>query len=126
MQPVMTGYKRVIYLALGWGLVALAGLGIVLPLLPTTPLLLLAVSCFLKSSERSRRWLLNSRLFGPILRDWYEHRAVRRPVKLLAFIVIAAVILFAYLRDLHWGIQGTILAMAVIGVSFLGRLPTRP
>ncbi len=92
----------------------------------TTPLLLLAVSCFLRSSERSRRWLLNSRLFGPILRDWYEHRAVRRPVKLLAVFVILAVMVFAFLRDLHWGMQAAILLLGATGLGFLWRLPTRP
>lgn len=125
MKPPATGIRRIGYLAAGWGLVGLAGVGVVLPLLPTTPLLLLAAGCFLRSSERSRQWLLNSRLFGPMLRDWYEHRAVRRPVKLLATVVIAAVILFAFVRDLHWGVQLSILGLAAIGLGFLWRLPTR-
>ena len=106
-------------------LVGLAALGVVLPLLPTTPFVLLAATCFLKSSERSRRWLLNSRLFGPTLRDWHEHRAVRRPVKLLAVAVIAGVIAFAFFRDIHWGVRTAIVVLGIIGLAYLWRLPTK-
>ena len=126
MKPVATGISRLLYLSAGWILVGLAGLGVVLPLLPTTPLLLLAAGCFLRSSERSRRWLLQSRVFGPILRDWYEHRAVRRPVKWLAVTVILVVIVFAFARDLPIRVQLAIVVLAAIGLTYLFRLPTRP
>lgn len=120
-----SGYRRWLYVAAGWLLVGLALLGVVLPLLPTTPLLLLAATCFLKSSERSRRWLLNSRLFGPMLRDWHEHRAVRRWVKVLAVTVILVVIALTFVRDLHWGLRAAIVALCAIGLAVLWRLPTR-
>lgn len=126
MKPVATGISRFLYLSAGWILVGLAGLGVVLPLLPTTPLLLLAAGCFLRSSERSRQWLLRSRVFGPILRDWYEHRAVRRPVKWLAVTVILAVIVFAFVRDLHIGVKVAIVVLAAVGLTYLFRLPTQP
>ena len=121
-----TGYRRWLYLGAGWLLVGLAAAGLVLPLLPTTPLLLLAASCFLRSSERSRRWLLNSRLFGPTLRDWHDHRAVRRPVKLLAVAVIAAVIAVSFVRDLAPAVRVAIVLLCAIGLVVLWRLPTRP
>lgn len=55
---------------------ALAVIGIFVPLLPTTDFLLLAAACYARASRRFHRWLLSSRLFGPILRDWQERRQI--------------------------------------------------
>lgn len=70
--------------AAGLGCVGLAYLGAILPGLPTTPWALAASYCFARSSPRLQRWLLRSPLFGKLLRDWHEHRGIRRPVKFLA------------------------------------------
>ena len=118
--------NRWVYLGLGWAFVGLAVAGVFLPLLPTTPFLLLASSCFLKSSPRWKLWLERNRLLGPFLRDWGEHRAVRRPVKVLAVVVVSAVIAAAMLRDLHWGVKGAIVAVGVVGLVVVWRLPTLP
>lgn len=83
--------RRAIYLIAGFMLVGLAVLGIFLPLLPTTPLLLLAAACFSRSSERWHRWLLNHRTFGPIIRNWHENRCIPRRVKTVS---IGMVVLF--------------------------------
>ena len=115
---------RVVYLLLGWLFVALAVLGVFLPLLPTTPFVLLASSCFLKSSPRARQWLVNSRLFGPFLRDWEEHHGVRRPVKILAFVVVLAVIALSLFRDLHWAVRTLIVVLGSVGLAVVWRLPT--
>jgi uncharacterized protein len=121
-----SGVQRAIYLVVGWLFVALAVLGVFLPLLPTTPFVLLASSCFLKSSPRWQRWLASSRWFGPLLRDWHEHRAVRRPVKALAVVVITAVIAASLLRDLHWAVRGLIIALGAVGLVVVLRLRTAP
>ena len=117
---------RAIYLVLGWLFVALAVLGVFLPLLPTTPFVLLASSCFLKSSPRWQRWLADSRWFGPLLRDWHEHRAVRRPVKVLAVVVISAVIAASLFRDLHWAVRTLVIALGAVGLIVVLRLRTAP
>ena len=117
---------RAVYLVIGWVFVALAVLGVFLPLLPTTPFVLLASSCFLKSSPRWQRWLANSRWFGPLLRDWHEHRAVRRPVKVLAVVVISAVITASLFRDLHWVVRGLIILLGAVGLIVVLRLRTAP
>jgi uncharacterized protein len=116
-------WKRAAFLVAGWLFVGLAALGIVLPLLPTTPFVLLAGSCFVRSSPRARAWLLRSRWFGPSLRDWHEHRAVRRPVKVLAIAVCAAVMGMTFVREMHWGLRGAILVVASIGIVVVWRLP---
>lgn len=75
----------------GFGLVGLATIGIFLPLLPTTPLLLLAATCFANSSEKSHRWLMEHNVFGPILKNWHEHRCIPRKAKIVA---IASILIF--------------------------------
>ena len=118
--------RRLVYLAVGWAFVGLAVLGLFLPLLPTTPFLLLASSCFLRSSPRWQRWLLNSRWFGPTLRDWEEHGGVRRPVKVLAFVTVSAVLAFAFFRDLHWAVRTLIVLLGLVGLAVVWRLPLVP
>lgn len=65
-------------------------LGAFLPLLPTTPLVLLAAACFARSSERLHRALYESRLFGPSLREWRDHRSIALRSKILAVVLIVA------------------------------------
>ncbi len=74
-------------LSLGVGLV-----GIALPLVPTTPLLLLAAFCFSRSSERLHHWLLSHRRFGPVIDDWRSRGAVSPRAKRLATVAILAVL----------------------------------
>jgi uncharacterized protein len=126
MARVTRGWGRWAFLLLGWFFVGLGVLGLFLPLLPTTPFLLLASSCFVRSSPRWQRWLMNSRWFGPTLRDWDEHRAVRRPVKVLAVVVVSIVLVFAAVRDLHWLVRTLIIVLGLVGLAVVYRLPVVP
>jgi uncharacterized membrane protein YbaN (DUF454 family) len=74
---------------LGLALTGLAILGIFLPVIPTTPLLLLALACFAKSSEKLHSWLLTHRTFGPLISQWHETRSMPRKAKVYAIISIA-------------------------------------
>ncbi len=76
---------------MGFVFVALGGLGLVLPVMPTTPFLLLAAACFARSSPRFHDWLLNVHLFGPLIRNWQETRSIPKRAKLLAIITIVVV-----------------------------------
>ena len=62
-----------------------------LPLLPTTPFVLLAAACFARSSPRMHRWLLESELFGPMLLSWEVNRCVSYKVKALSLFMMAVV-----------------------------------
>jgi uncharacterized membrane protein YbaN (DUF454 family) len=120
----MSLWSRILFQAAGWAFVGLATLGLFLPLLPTTPFVLLAGSCFVRSSPRAQRWLAGSRWFGPILRDWNEHRAVRRPVKVLAVVAVTAVIALSFWRDVHWVVRALIVALGLVGLTVIYLLPT--
>lgn len=86
--PTANPVRRAVYVGLGLFFVGLGGAGAMLPVLPTTPFLLLASYFFVRSSPRLNDWLLRSRLFGPLLRDWQQHRAVRPRVKVTAVSVL--------------------------------------
>ena len=81
---------RRLYLALGFFFVALGFIGAFLPVLPTTPFLILATTCFARSSPRLENWLLSHSHFGPALRDWRERGAIPLKAKLLALAGIIA------------------------------------
>src|SRR6478752_7663781 len=87
-----TGLRRGLFLCAGLACVGLAYLGAILPGLPTTPWVLLASYCFARSSPRLERWLKRSPIFGKLLRDWDEHRGVRRPVKVVAACLVVTVV----------------------------------
>ena len=86
---------RLIYACLGFLSLGLAMLGILLPLLPTVPFLLLAAFSFAKSSERMHDWLVSHRTFGPLILDWNERGAIRPAAKKAATVSIAAVFLLS-------------------------------
>jgi len=68
--------------------VAVGVVGIFVPLLPTTPFLLLAAACFLRSSERLHRWLTTHRWLGPFLRNYQEHRAITNRARVVVLLVL--------------------------------------
>ncbi len=82
---------RYLWATFGLLCVALAMLGVVLPLLPTVPFLLLAAFFFAKSSSRLHNWLLTHRLFGPMIEDWQRSGAIRPAAKKAATVSVAAV-----------------------------------
>jgi uncharacterized membrane protein YbaN (DUF454 family) len=75
---------RGMFLVLGVCFVALGFIGAFLPVLPTTPFLILAAACFARSSPRLENWLLQHPRFGPLLRGWRERGAIPPKAKLMA------------------------------------------
>jgi uncharacterized protein len=86
---VRAGLARGLWLAAGFGALVLGAIGIVLPLLPTVPFVILAAFCFSKGSQRWERWMLEHPKLGPIVRDWREHHAVPLRAKQLATLMMA-------------------------------------
>lgn len=72
----MKTLKKALLIIIGWISFAIGVVGIVLPLIPTTPLLLLAAACFIRSSDRMYDWLLSNKYFGKYIRDYREYRGI--------------------------------------------------
>jgi uncharacterized membrane protein YbaN (DUF454 family) len=79
---------RLLLLLAGILSVGLATAGVFLPLLPTTPFLLLAAACFIRSSDRLYRWLTGHRWFGPYIRGYREHKAITSRARLVALLLL--------------------------------------
>ena len=80
---------RILWLTLGYVALLLGLAGVVLPLVPTTPFLILSAFAFSRGSPRLERWLVEHPRFGPPIRDWREEKALSRRAKWLASIVMA-------------------------------------
>jgi len=118
------GTRRIVYLALAAFFFGLAVLGAVLPLLPTTPFLLLTSFLLVRSSPALNEKLLRSRTFGPLIEDWQRHRAIRPRVKAVSIAVsLTAVILSAIYGNLPPVALGVLAALALTGLVVLIRLP---
>lgn len=89
--------KRFVLILIGLMSLALGGIGIFVPLLPTTPFVILAALAFANSSERLHRWLLSHKVFGPLIIDWQRYGAISRPAKILSLASIAAIVLMSWL-----------------------------
>ena len=115
-----TGPRRFLFVAAGIMCVGLAYLGAILPGLPTTPWVLLASYCFARSSPRLERWLKRSPIFGRLLRDWHTHRGIRRPVKVIAVVLVVSVVsLSIILGGLPVWAKWVIGALAAVGVTVI-------
>lgn len=82
---------RAVWYVVGMLALAAGAVGVVLPLLPTTPFLLLAAFAFARSSDRWNQWLLSHAVFGPIIVDWQRERAIGRSTKVVGVVGMAAV-----------------------------------
>ena len=88
--------RRLLWRGAGAIALALGILGIPLPLLPTTPFLLLAAFCFSRGSERLHDWLVTHPRLGPPIHQWREHGAISRRAKTLAGLTMLAAFLGAW------------------------------
>jgi len=96
---------KILYFILGWGFFIIGAIGVILPVLPTTPFMILALWAFAKSSKRFHDWLYQHKLFGPPLQKWTEHRVIPLPAKILSVSMMSlsfVYVLFFRNLDLIW------------------------
>jgi uncharacterized protein len=119
-------WVRLSFAALGSFFLLLGITGIFLPLLPTTPFLLLATACYARSSHRFYNWLLNHAAFGPLIIEWRTYRSIPKRIKLYA---IATMILTFGSSILFFVKNGKVqIALVILGVAlaiWLYRIPSR-
>jgi uncharacterized membrane protein YbaN (DUF454 family) len=79
-----------IYLTVGWISLGLGFIGIFLPVMPTTPFLVVSAFCFSRGSEKLHRWLLSLPHVGKPLREWEDHKVIRTKAKAMATALMLA------------------------------------
>ncbi|MFY2508102.1 YbaN family protein [Vibrio pectenicida] len=98
-------------------------LGIFLPLLPTTPFILLSSACFMRSSPKFHFWLHQHKTFGPILDNWHQHRAITSKVKTRgALCMIASFCFSIWIVSQVW-LKVVLLVMLMTLLTWFIRLP---
>lgn len=117
--------RNLLWEAAGIVVLGLAIVGIFLPVLPTTPLVLLAAFCFGKGSPRLRAWIIDHAHFGPMIEDWEATGAIPRKVKIWACSIMAltfGVCLFLGLPVWVLVAQGSLMG---IGAAYVLTRPDR-
>ncbi|MCC3859731.1 YbaN family protein [Pseudemcibacter aquimaris] len=120
--------KRILYLIFGWAMFFLGFIGAFLPVLPTTPLMILALWGFSNGSETLHNWLYNHPKFGPSLQDWDKYRVIPIKAKLTAVAMISFsasyLIFFSNIPDIALIVS---LGLMIFGVTYvLSRKSHRP
>lgn len=118
--------KRIIFIILGISCVVLGTIGIILPILPTTPLFLSAAWFFARSSSKFHRWLLYHPVMGEYIRDYVEKKGIKRKVRARAITILWASMILTMLivqRPLVVGILSTIGALVTVYIFSLRILP---
>lgn len=113
---------RPLWFGAGLASVAVGLAGIVLPLVPTTPMMILAAACFAKSSPRLHDWLWHHPVFGPAIQDWRRHGRIPRKAKIASILAMGA----AFGLSVWLGVGPLILAvqggvLAVMGLWIVTR-----
>jgi uncharacterized protein len=119
-------WMRAVFLGAGSLCVLLGLIGLFLPLLPTTPFLLLAAACYARGSRRFYDWLLANRTFGPLIHEWRKHRSIpyRTKISAIALMSFTLGISIVFFVPVMW----VKLLLAAIGVGlaiWMYRMPSR-
>ncbi|MGD8325614.1 MAG: YbaN family protein [Sphingomonadales bacterium] len=120
-------FTRPVFFTLGLFFVAIGGLGVILPVLPTTPFMLLALWCFARSSKTFHDWLFHHRLFGPPLQRWESYRVIPLGAKIFALTSMTASAIYVLLvprPPLYASLM--MLAFMAYGAYFILSKPSRP
>jgi len=118
---------RLIYFFLGWIFFAVGVVGAFLPVLPTTPFMLLALWAFARSSDRFYIWLYNHKLFGPPLQVWKQHRVIPVSAKIMSVSFMS--MSFAYMimySSLKLWLVIIIATLMLYGAWFILSKPSNP
>jgi uncharacterized membrane protein YbaN (DUF454 family) len=127
MKGALRQSARAIWVVVGLVSLGLGALGVFLPLLPTTPFVLLAAFAFSNSSERLHNWLLAHNVFGPLIHNWRRYGAISRSAKVVSAVsMIAVVVISIVLGAPFWVIAAQAIILSASALFVLTRpLPPR-
>jgi uncharacterized membrane protein YbaN (DUF454 family) len=108
-----TTAKRRLLIGAGTLSTGLGIIGIFVPILPTTPFLLLAAACYMRSSERFYQWLINNRIFGAYVRNYIEGRGM--PVRIKIFTIL--LLWLAIGLSIAFGVQNIVIRIVLICIA---------
>lgn len=111
-------FVKVLWVVLGSIFVILGAIGVIIPGLPTTPFLILAAACYIRSSQRLYDWLIKNKTFGPYLKDYREGKGIPKKAKILATTMIIIFVGYATL----FGLKDLILRVVVGVLGLIGFL----
>lgn len=122
----MKRIKKQTFNILGWIAFSLGFIGAFLPMLPTTPFMLLAAYFFSKGSPRFYDWLINLKYFGKHIRDWREYGVIDLKSKILATILLLSVLAAYHLyTDMSLWIKGSIATIFLCILIFINTRPSK-
>ncbi len=117
---------RVVYAMIGLFFVGLGLVGMFLPVLPTTPFLLIALWAFSKSSKRLENWLLHHRVLGPLIDDWHRYRVIPLYAKLLAWsMMVLSLLYLIFFTDVAVRYVSIAGVTMLIGAFYIGMQPSK-
>jgi len=117
--------KKAIFIVAGTISLGFGAVGVFLPILPTTPFLLLSAACYYKGSERMHRWLLNNKLFGSYIRNYKEGKGISQAGKLCTLFLLWTTIYFSALFLVNnYVVQIVLFTIAIAVTIHIITLPT--
>ncbi len=118
--------RKIALMIIGWAFVGLGIVGAVLPVMPTTPFMLVALWCFAKSSDRFHGWLFHHPVFGPPLRDWEIDRVIPLYAKVVALgSMVVSIVYVVGFTQAPWWAMATMGATCTAGAVFILSKPSR-
>jgi uncharacterized membrane protein YbaN (DUF454 family) len=117
---------RWLLIAAGTSCVALGLVGLFLPVLPTTPFMLLAAACYARASKRFYYWLLSNRTFGPMIHEWRKHRSIpyRTKIAAIGLMLTTLTLSIVFFVEPGW-LKGLLAALGLALAVWMYRLPSR-
>ena len=124
-KTVVGSLKKVIYLTVGSISLAAGLVGVFLPIIPTTPFILLSAWCFFRSSERLFQWVVSNETLGPTIQNYHEGKGITKNTKIRAIVMMWLAITLSVYFFVNNIYLTALLYIIAIGVSvYLYRLPT--
>ena len=109
--------KRIIFISLGFFFIVLGALGVFLPILPTTPFILISAALFVRSSDKFYRWLLSNRIFGKYIKNYRQGKGIPLRIKVFAITLLWVTISLSAFLAVKIIYVRIILLLIAIGVT---------